>query len=88
MQAQLPMTVVAPLLMPTAVSRTDHTLHILRDDIRWLESRVQQLQDSNGERERKLAGCYEKLLGQRRQQLAGGNAGGGVCHGCWDDYIC
>jgi len=65
-------------------SRTAHTEKILCDDIRWLESRIHQLQAATSAGERKLAISYQKLLRQRRRQLATMN---GSCAGCWQDYF-
>jgi hypothetical protein len=63
-------------------------LDILRDDIRWLEYRIRELYDSHGERERRLADCYQKLLRQRRQQLSAGDGRHGAFAACWNDYFC
>ena len=57
---------------------------IRRDDIRWLESRIGQLQRCNGARELKLAACYRKLLRQRRRALAQGDGR----DESWRDYLC
>ena len=64
-----------------------HIEKILRDDIGWLESRVQQLEATNGVNERRLAGCYEKLLEQRRRQLASSVSEDDICPGCWEEYF-
>ncbi len=68
--------------------RPAHTQQILRDDIRWLEGRIQQLAAANGTRDAKLARCYQKLLRQRQHQLASRGGRNGVCPGCWQDYFC
>ena len=67
-------------------SRPTHTLEILRDDIYWLETQIQQLTAGNGSCERKLADCYRRLLGQRKQQLASAGPPDAGCPGCWHDY--
>lgn len=67
--------------------RPTHTLEILRDDIRWLETQIQQLTASNGSCERKLADCYRRLLGQRKRQLASAGPLDASCPGCWHDYL-
>lgn len=65
-----------------------YTVKILRDDICWLESRIRQLQASDGARERRLAGCYQKLLRQRQHLLAtSGHLDGAGCS-CWNEYLC
>lgn len=67
--------------------RRIHREKMLRDDIFWLETRIQQLQTARGDRDRRLADCYRKLLRQRQVQLdsrvgAGGNGGD-----CWQEYF-
>ena len=57
---------------------------IRRDDIRWLQSRIRQLQSCDGAKELKLAACYRKLLRQRRRALT---VGGGRDES-WRDYLC
>jgi len=69
-------------------SRPANMEQILRDDIRWLEDRVQQLGATDGASERRLADCYQKLLRQRRHQLACRGGPNGVSPGCWQDYLC
>jgi hypothetical protein len=69
-------------------TKATRALDILRDDIRWLENRIRELYDSHGERERKLADCYQKLLRQRRQQLSAGDGRHGAFAACWNDYFC
>ena len=66
-------------------ARPAHTEKILHDDIRWLESRIAELEAAGSASERKLARCYQKLLGQRQRQLATLDGG---CPGCWQDYFC
>ena len=66
-------------------ARPAHTEKILRDDIRWLESRIAELEAAGSSSERRLAKCYQKLLGQRRRQLATLDS---ACPGCWQDYFC
>lgn len=73
---------------PGMKSRPVHTEQILRDDIRWLQGRIQQLRATDGASERRLADCYRKLLRQRQHQLASGGGPGGVSTGCWQDYLC
>ena len=68
-------------------SRPTHTLEILRDDICWLETQIQQLTASNSSCERKLADCYRGLLRQRKQQLASAGPLDAGCPGCWHDYL-
>lgn len=70
---------------PEMKSRPAHTEKILRDDIGWLESRIAQLEAADGASERRLAGCYQKLLRQRQRQLATLDD---TCPGCWQDYFC
>ncbi len=70
---------------PGMKSRPAHTQQILRDDIRWLEGRIQQLA---GASDAKLASCYRKLLRQRLHQLASRGGRDGACPGCWQDYFC
>ena len=67
--------------------RPAHMQQILRDDIRWLEGRIQQLAATNGASERKLATCYQKLLRQRQHQLKSRDHRDGICPGCWQDYF-
>jgi len=62
----------------------NHTDKILRDDIHWLEGRIHQLQAAAGASERKLAICYQKLLRQRKRQLASMD---GSCPDCWQDFF-
>ena len=69
-------------------SRLAHMEQILRDDIRWLEDRVQQLGTGDGASERRRADCYQKLLHQRRHQLACRGGPDGVSAGRWQDYLC
>lgn len=68
----------------TMTARPAHTEKILRDDIRWLESRIAALDAADAACERRLARCYETLLDQRRRQLATLDGG---CPGCWQDYF-
>ncbi len=68
--------------------RPAHTQQILRDDIRWLEGRIEDLAAANGASDAKLADCYQKLLRQRRHQLASRDSRNGACPGCWQDYFC
>ena len=70
---------------PRMSARPAHTEKILRDDIRWLESRIAELETAGSNSERRLAQCYQKLLGQRQRQLATLD---GSCPGCWQDYFC
>jgi hypothetical protein len=70
---------------PGMKSRQAHTDKILGDDISWLESRIDQLAAAGSASERRLAVCYQKLLRQRRRQLASLD---GTCPGCWQDYFC
>jgi hypothetical protein len=65
-----------------------YTVKILRDDIRWLENCIRQLQASDGARERRLAACYQKLLRQRQHQLATSARLDGACCSCWNEYLC
>ncbi len=65
--------------------RAAHTQQILRDDIRWLEERIQRLAGAGNTR---LAGCYQKLLRQGQQRLASRGDRDGICPGCWQDYFC
>ena len=69
-------------------TRREYTDKILRDDIGWLEIQVQQLGTASRAGERKLAGCYQKLLQQRQYQLTSRDSQGGICPGCWQDYFC
>ena len=62
-----------------------HTQQILRDDIRWLEERIQGLAGAGDAR---LADCYQKLLRQGQQRLASRGGRDGICPGCWQDYFC
>lgn len=64
-----------------------HIEKILRDDMDWLESRIQTLEATNGVNERRLAACYEKLLEQRRRQLASSVNEDDICPGCWEEYF-
>jgi hypothetical protein len=73
--------------MDTQRSLLEHRVEILRDDIRWLESRIQQLQHSNGARAYTLTDCYRKLLHQRQQQLVSRQGPRASCPGCWHDYL-
>lgn len=73
---------------PGMKSRPAHTDKILRDDISWLESRIQQLEAASSASERKLATCYQKLLRQRQRLLASRGSQDGVWPGCWQDYFC
>ena len=68
----------------TMKARPAHTEKILRDDIRWLESRIAELEAADAACERRLARCYRTLLDQRRRQLATLD---GSCPGCWQDYF-
>ena len=68
--------------------RPAHTQQILRDDIRWLEGRIQQLAAASDSTDAKLASCYQKLLRQRQHQLASRSGPDGACCGCWQDYFC
>jgi hypothetical protein len=70
---------------PAIESRPAHTEKILRDDIGWLERRIAELEAADSATERRLARCYEKLLCQRRRQLA---CMDGDSPGCWQDYFC
>jgi hypothetical protein len=70
---------------PGMKPRPAHTQQILRDDIRWLEGRIQHLTVAG---DAKLAACYQKLLRQRQQRLASRGDRDGVCPGCWQDYFC
>lgn len=63
------------------------TANCLSDDVQWLEQRVQVLLGGTDARDRKLAGCYLKLLRQRRRQLAFLARGDDPCPGCWHDYL-
>jgi len=67
--------------------RRVHREKMLRDDIFWLETRIQQLQTARGDRERRLADCYRKLLQQRQVQLDSRVDPGGPCAGCWQEYF-
>jgi len=67
--------------------RPAHTQQILRDDIRWLKGRIQQLAATNGASDARLASCYQKLLRQRQRQLASRGGLDGACPGCWQDYF-
>ena len=64
--------------------RPTHTQQILRDDIRWLEGRIQQLAAAGDTR---LGSCYQKLLHQRQHRLASRSGRDGICPGCWQDYF-
>ena len=79
-----------PTTATSAPGRAQATraMDVLRDDICWLEERIRELYDSHGERERKLADCYQKLLRQRRQQLCAGDGRHGAFAACWNDYFC
>ncbi len=68
--------------------RPAHRQQILRDDIRWLEGRIQQLAPASNSNDAKLASCYQTLLHQRQRQLASRGSRDGVCPGCWQDYFC
>ena len=68
--------------------RPAHRQQILRDDIRWLKGRIQQLAAINGASDAKLASSYQKLLRQRQRQLASRGGPDGACPGCWQDYFC
>ena len=68
-------------------SSPTHTERILRNDISWLERRIERLAATDSTRERKLSDCYQNLLRQRQQQLASKASQDGVCLGCWQDYI-
>ncbi len=63
-----------------------HTDSILRDDIRWLESRIQQLEATS--RASGYRQLLSKLLRQRQHQLASRANQDGICPGCWQDYFC
>ena len=67
--------------------RRIHREKMLRDDIFWLETRIQQLQAAPGARDRRLADCYRKLLQQRQVQLDSGIGTGGDCGDCWQEYF-
>ena len=72
---------------PEMNSRSTHAEEILRNDISWLESRIQRLEAAGSARERKLSNCYQNLLRQRQRQLASRGSQDGVCLGCWQDTI-
>ena len=67
--------------------RRVHREKMLRDDIVWLESRIQQLQGATANRDRRLADCYRKLLHQRHRQLESRVGAGGARAGCWQEYF-
>jgi hypothetical protein len=67
--------------------RRIHREKMLRDDIFWLETRIQQLQTARGDRDRRLADCYRKLLRQRQVQLDSRVGAGGNCGDCWQEYF-
>lgn len=69
---------------PAIEPKAAHTERILRDDIGWLEKRIAELEAAGNGTEHRLALCYEKLLIQRRRQLAAADA----FPGCWRDYLC
>lgn len=64
-----------------------HREKMLRDDIFWLETRIQQLQAASGKRDRRLADCYRRLLQQREMQLDSRLGGGAASAGCWQEYF-
>lgn len=64
-----------------------HREKMLRDDIRWLETRIHALQAASEPDERRRADCYRRLLQQRRIQLESGRGAGGICAGCWPEYF-
>lgn len=68
-------------------ARWIHRDKMLRDDIFWLETRIQQLQTTRGTRDRRLADCYRKLLQQRELQLASRPGAGPGRDGCWQEYF-
>lgn len=67
--------------------RRVHREKMLRDDIFWLETRIQQLQTARSNRDRRLANCYRRLLQQRQVQLDSRVGGGAPCAGCWQEYF-
>ena len=67
--------------------RRIHREKMLRDDIFWLESRIEQLEANSNSSERRLARCYQKLLAQRQLQLDSRVGPGGACAGCWSEYF-
>jgi len=86
---------IQPAAIESATTRIDpemksgpaHTEKILRNDISWLEGRIQRLEAAGSARERKLSNCYQNLLRQRQRQLASRGSRDGVCLGCWQDTI-
>lgn len=63
-------------------ARRVHRERMLRDDIFWLETRIQQLQSAGDNRDRRLAECYRNLLRQRHTQLESR-----PCPGAWQEYF-
>ena len=64
-----------------------HREKMLRDDILWLETRINELQASSEACDRRRADCYRTLLQQRRNQLEAENGADGACAGCWQEYF-
>lgn len=64
-----------------------HREKMLRDDIFWLETRIEQLEANSNSSERRLARCYQKLLQERQLQLDARVGTGGPCAGCWPEYF-
>ena len=67
--------------------RRIHREKMLRDDIFWLETRIEQLHAARSSRDRRLADCYRRLLQQRQAQLDSRVGGGAPCTGCWQEYF-
>lgn len=68
-------------------TRRIHREKMLRDDIFWLETRIEQLQAGTDNHDRRLAECYRRLLQQRQTQLATGRGAAGARADCWQEYF-